>query len=283
MNDNLKENVKHGTDNYAYAQYHIYGLMYSFYTPFHWHDEIEIIYVKQGRLHVTINNIEYKGVGGDVFLVNPREIHTMYTDDLSTEHYTILFPLDLINFKAEDDVEEKYFKPLKEGKMMFVNHLTKHVLYKKVLECVLNVVEANEEKKDMYQFETKIMLLQIVYLLIKNTPITHLDEIGKNLTLQREILSYIDRKYMNKISLKEISDNFHMSEKYFSRYFKNCFKITFVEYVNSVRLEKAASLLSTTDLSVTEIALQCGYTNISYFIRSFKKFFGTSPHVFRKM
>ena len=166
---------------------------------------------------------------------------------------------------------------------MFVNHLTKHVLYKKVLECVLNVVEANEDKKDMYQFETKIMLLQIVYLLIKNTPITHLDEIGKNLKLKSEILSYIDRKYMNKISLKEISDNFHMSEKYFSRYFKNCFKITFVEYVNSVRLEKAASLLSTTDLSVTEVALQCGYTNISYFIRSFKKFFGTSPHVFRKM
>ena len=132
-------------------------------------------------------------------------------------------------------------------------------------------------------FETKIMLLQIVYLLIKNTPITYLDEIGKNLKLKREILSYIDRKYMNKISLKEISDNFHMSEKYFSRYFKNCFKITFVEYVNSVRLEKAASLLSTTDLSVTEVALQCGYTNISYFIRSFKKVFGTSPHVFRKM
>ena len=111
MNDNLKENVKHGTDNYAYAQYHIYGLMYSFYTPFHWHDEIEIIYVKQGRLHVTINNIEYEVIERDILLVNPREIHTMYTDDLSTEHYTILFPLELINFKAEDDVEEKYFKP----------------------------------------------------------------------------------------------------------------------------------------------------------------------------
>ena len=283
MNDNLKENVKHGTDNYAYAQYHIYGLMYSFYTPFHWHDEIEIIYVKQGRLHVTINNIEYEGIEGDIFLLNPRVFSSVFSYDLRKEKYNILFMLELINFKAEDDVEEKYFKPLKEGKIMFVNHLTKHVLYKKVLECVLNVVEANEDKKDMYQFETKIMLLQIVYLLIKNTPITHLDEIGKNLKLKREILSYIDRKYINKISLKEISDNFHMSEKYFSRYFKNCFKITFVEYVNSVRLEKAASLLSTTDLSVTEVALQCGYTNISYFIRSFKKVFGTSPHVFRKM
>ena len=282
MNDSLREKVKHGTDNYAYAQYHIYGLTYPFYTSFHWHDEIEIIYVKKGRLYITINNLDYEGTSGDIFLVNPREIHKMYTDDLSTEHYTLLFPLELINFKAEDDVEEQYFKPLKEGKIMFVNHLTKHILYKKVLECVLNVVEANDMMREMYQFETKIMLLQIVFLLIKNTPITHLDEIGKNLTLQREILSYIDRKYMNKITLKDIADNFHMSEKYFSRYFKKCFNVTFVEYVNGVRLEKAASLLSTTDLSVTEVALQSGYINISYFIRCFKKAFGKSPHIFRR-
>ena len=280
MQNSLKENVKHGSDNYAYAQYHVFGLLHPFYTPFHWHEVIEIIYVKKGNLQITINNTDYEGVSGDIFLVNPREIHKMSTDDLTTEHYTLLFPLELINFKAEDDVEEKYFKPLKAGKMTFVNHLTKHFLYKKVLECVLNIVEANETKKDMYQFETKIMLLQIVYLLIKNTPITHLEEIGKNLTVQREILSYIDREYMNKITLKDIADNFHMSEKYFSRFFKKNFQITFVEYVNSVRLEKAAALLATTDLSVTEVALRCGYTNISYFIRSFKKFFGSSPHSF---
>ncbi len=281
MNTNLKENVRHGTESYAYAQYHVFGLVYSFYTPFHWHDEIEIIYIKKGILNIVINNIEYKGQAGDIFLVNPKEIHKMDTDNLETDYYTILFPLELISFDAKDDVEENYFKPLREGHMLFVNNLKDHKLYKKVLECVRNIVEANETKKEMYQFETKINLLQIIYLLIKNTSLTEIRGNGKNISLQREILSYIDRRYTEKISLKDIADNFHMSEKYFSRFFKNCFQVTFVEYVNSVRLEKAASLLSTTDLSVTEVALRCGFSNISYFIRSFKNAFGSSPHRFR--
>lgn len=282
MNTSLKENAKHGTKSYAFAQYHVRDLEYGFYTPFHWHDEIEIIYVKNGQLQVTINNVDYAGVSGDIFLVNPREIHKMHTDNLETNYYTLLFPLELISFDAEDDVEEKYFKPLKEGNMLFINHLKEHVLYKKVLECVLNIIEANEIEKEMYQFETKIMLLQIIYLLLKNTSLTEIRGNGKNITIQRDILSYIDRRYTEKISLKDIADNFHMSEKYFSRFFKNCFQVTFVEYVNSVRLEKAAALLSTTDMSVTEVALSCGFSNISYFIRSFKKAFGSSPHSYRK-
>ena len=281
MNTILKENTKHGTKSYAFAQYHMYNLEYAFYTPFHWHDEIEIIYVKKGRLQVTINNTEYEGISGDIFLVNPREIHKMTTDNLKTDYYTILFPLELISFDVEDDVEEKYFRPIREGDMLFINHLKEHVLYKKILECVLNIIEANELQKEMYQFETKINILQIMYLLLKNTSLIQIRGNGKNIMLQRDILSYIDRRYTEKISLKDIADNFHMSEKYFSRFFKNCFQVTFVEYVNSVRLEKAASLLTTTDSTVTEVALQCGFTNISYFIRSFKKFFGKSPHVYR--
>lgn len=282
MNVNLKENVVHGTENYAYAQYHVFGLAYAFYTPFHWHDEIEIIYIKKGNLNVVVNNEEYVGQAGDIFLVNPKEIHKMDTDNLETDYYTILFPIELISFEAKDDVEEKYFKTLRDGEMLFVNHLKEHKLYKKVLECVCNVIEANETNKEMYQFETKINLLQIIYLLMKNTSLVEIKGNGKNVSLQREILSYIDRRYTEKISLKDIANHFHMSDKYFSRFFKNCFQVTFVEYVNSVRLEKAASLLSTTDLSVTEVALRCGFSNISYFIRSFKKTFGNSPHSYRK-
>ena len=73
-----------------------------------------------------------------------------------------------------------------------------------------------------------------------------------------------------------------MSEKYFSRFFKENFGVNFVDYVNRVRLERAASLLLSSDDSVTDVALSCGYTNISYFIRRFNKAFGTSPHAFRR-
>lgn len=282
MNINLKENVIHGTQNYAYAQYHVHNLAYPFYTPFHWHDEIEIIYIIKGNLNVVINNTEYVGQAGDIFFVNPKEIHKMDTDNLDADYFTILFPLELISFETKDDVEEKYFKTLRDGEMLCINYLKEHKLYKKVYECVRNIVEVNETKKDMYQFETKLNLLQIIYLLIKNTSLIEIKSSGKNISLQREILSYIDRNYTDKISLKDMAEAFHMSEKYFSRFFKNCFQVTFVEYVNSIRLEKAAALLSTTDMSVTEIALRCGFSNISYFIRSFKKAFGSSPHIYRK-
>ena len=89
------------------------------------------------------------------------------------------------------------------------------------------------------------------------------------------------QNFTGKISLKEFGEQFHLSEKYISRYFKEHFHITLSQYITYLRLENAKQLLQDTDLSVTETAMQSGYQNVSYFIRSFKKAYGISPLKYR--
>ena len=95
------------------------------------------------------------------------------------------------------------------------------------------------------------------------------DTTGRN-TVEKEMVPYIQQNYMGKILLREFGEQFHLSEKYISRYFKEHFHITLSQYVTYLRLEHAKQMLQETDISVTEVAMQSGYQNISYFIRSFK-------------
>lgn len=104
---------------------------------------------------------------------------------------------------------------------------------------------------------------------------------GRN-TVEKEIISYVQQNFKEKISLKEFGEQFHLSEKYISRYFKEHFHITLSQYITHLRLEYAKQLLQDTDTPVTEIAMQSGYQNVSYFIRSFKKAYGVSPLKYKK-
>ena len=72
-----------------------------------------------------------------------------------------------------------------------------------------------------------------------------------------------------------------MSYKYFSRYFKNTFNTTLSDYIMKLRLERAELLLTSTSLPVTDISLQTGFNNISFFIRSFKQAYGLTPLQYR--
>ena len=85
---------------------------------------------------------------------------------------------------------------------------------------------------------------------------------------------YPAKTYTREISLNEFGAQFHLSEKYISRYFKEHFHITLSQYVNHLRLEHARQLLEESAASVTEVAMCSGYQNVSYFIRSFKKMYG---------
>ena len=145
------------------------------------------------------------------------------------------------------------------------------------------LIEINEsESKITAQIKTKIILLQFILEMWNKGYIIENDISGRN-TVEKEMLSYIQQNFSGKISLKEFGERFHLSEKYISRYFKEHFHITLSQYVAYLRLEHAKQLLQDTDIPVTEIAMQSGYQNVSYFIRSFKETYGVSPLKYRKI
>ena len=278
----LKENKPHGTKDDPFSTYHIENAGRSFQIPVHWHDEFEIIYVRRGFLTVSISGKSYIGKTGDAFVVSPGNLHLMGSQTGTVDYYTFLFPLKYISFRTDDMLDEKLLEPLNSGHLMICPRVKDTA--KELCEQLIKIYEAKNdesESKITTQVRTKIILLQFILEMWKKGFVIENDTSGRN-TVEKEMVSYIQQNFTGKISLREFGEQFHLSEKYISRYFKEHFHITLSQYVTYLRLEHAKQLLQDTDIPVTDVAMQSGYQNVSYFIRSFKKTYGVSPLKYRK-
>lgn len=101
-------------------------------------------------------------------------------------------------------------------------------------------------------------------------------------TFMAKTIEYINSAYANEISLDELCTVANMSKSHFCRRFKAIMHLTVMEYVFKTRIAVAKSLLISTDMSVSEISEECGFSSISYFCQKFKEEMGVSANKFRK-
>ena len=94
-------------------------------------------------------------------------------------------------------------------------------------------------------------------------------------------LRYINRNYKEKITLKDIEANLHVNASYFSTLFKQEMGLTFTDYLNSLKVQYACSLLENTNLSIIDVSLSAGFDDQSYFTKVFKKIMGTTPKAWK--
>ena len=125
------------------------------------------------------------------------------------------------------------------------------------------------------------MLLEMVEFLLREDSFRVSDYVNDS-NLHRDMIAYVQKHYAEKVSLAMLAEEFHMSEKYISRYFKEQFAISFTQYVSHLRMDRAKDLLRNSDLSVTELALSSGYPSVNFFIRSFKEMNQITPLQYRK-
>ncbi|SNS00007.1 two component transcriptional regulator, AraC family [Anaerovirgula multivorans] len=96
-----------------------------------------------------------------------------------------------------------------------------------------------------------------------------------------EILTYINNNYYKTIQLNETAKRFHTSPNYIARMFKKYFGVSFIFYLNRMKIEKAKELLTDTELSIKEVADRVGYNNLNYFYKNFKMIMGVTPKGFK--
>ena len=277
MNQQLYENKAHGTPDSPYVQYHLYQVPHPFQIPVHWHREIEIIYVRSGTVNVTISGENYAGTPGDIFVVNPGELHLMGNQNLDADYFAFVFPLDLISFQTDDYLENHYLLPLRSGTIQILPQMPDAYLPQLDEICQCMISEHEKKRSDLLTIRIELLRLFLFFInhdLFTTTP-------GRVNSMDKEMITYIRQNYMNPISLADLSNQFHLSEKYLSRYFKEHFQLPFTQYLRHLRLTNAKTLLVSTDLPITQIALQCGFFNVSYFIRAFKETYKCSPLKYR--
>lgn len=171
--------------------------------------------------------------------------------------------------------------PLRQKKLLLTTRVKEIETEKYMTHMIQKVIKINEEKPKGYQLKTRILLLEVIEEFLAKDSLRQADITSKT-EMQRELLAYIQEHYTEKITLSMLAQEFHLSEKYISWYFKEHFYISFMQYVSHLRMTKAKHLLYSTEYSITEIAFSCGYPSVNFFIRSFKEVHGITPLQYRK-
>ncbi|MBY7025122.1 MULTISPECIES: AraC family transcriptional regulator [Clostridium] len=287
IKDNHKEKREHGSFLLPLGIYNVsLGNIEKSITA-HWHNELELILVLSGEFNLKINTDSYNCKEGDIVLINSESLHYFSTkENESSTWNSIVFNMDQLNSTILDNCSVNFITPIINNEFKLPVIIHKDSLINNELKCIiLNIIDAYNLNYYGFELEIKSLIFKYFSLLFKfnlvekKTNNTCLNE--EKIEKIKIVLKYIQENYNKEIDIITLSDICHYNQYHFMRFFKKHTGKTCIQFIKNYRLEKAASLISNTDLSITEISLEVGFTNISYFIRSFKEKYNKTPKEFK--
>lgn len=278
------ENARHGEEIFPLQKY-VTPLWKEYpYVTAHWHEEAEFTRIEKGSCTYQIHLETYEVEEGDLIFIPPAVLHAIANEkEECMQSETYVFHMDFLGAKAADICAIRYLNPLMNQKLIPPFVIKKgHPLYEKAAELFENINAEYDKKTPGYEIVIKSYLLQLVAALIpyctRNTEADAiLTEHAKKL---KEVLSYIDTHYMEELTISGLAGICFFSEYYFMRFFKKYMGMSCVQYIKNVRLERAADQFENGETNTLEVALACGFSNLSYFHREFKKKYGMTPKRF---
>lgn len=230
----------------------------------HWHLECELIYVQTGEVTVSHNNTAYHLQKEDCIFINSGEIHYIKgSEDSITD--ILMFDTALLG-----NISPKHFQ-------LLYPRLRHHY---PVMEYFHAIRDELKKKKEFYDVKVSCLMTDFIIDIFRHEPLCEQKQLKDSSSIEnyKNLLSEIEEK-CSYITFEDACDFMGLSKPYFSRFFKNISGMTFSQYLNIIRLEKAIQLLNhnTENLSITQIASSCGFDTIRHFNRVFKDFTGLSP------
>jgi AraC-like DNA-binding protein len=271
--------VFHEIRNYD-ANFKVWHTLYSNISFMaHWHKEIELVYVRSGTLEINITNCSFIVKKGDFIFIDSGEIHYSPSSDTVNCVDFILFDQSILSPGYQTS---GFCTPVITGEM-----LEEYGIEAQCKQLINTVIAELDKKEVYYQDIIKAALQKFWYLLKRRHPrysagmnkeSRHLYKLDAFL----QMLTYIEDNCRRRITLENAAGLLHFSMSHFSKTFKSIMGISFVSYVNMVRIEHAINLLSTSP-KILDVALESGFDNIRTFNRVFKQITGYTPSEFTKL
>ena len=261
-------------------------LKYSYNTglDLHLHNYFEIVYVVDGECNQIFEQEERKIKKGEFSFIPPYTTH-----DILLEEKSLVFGLII----RKSTFEQFFFEILQDNNPLsaFFNqvlynqrktylHFSAHPS-SRLLRIFQNLFEECY-MQESYSNENFLNYVRILFVEILRAS----DSYDKNTAVSAEvnmpaILGYI-RKYQKNVTLEKLATEFHYNKVYLGKLIKSKTGINYNEILNEFRIHKGEEMLLHTELSVSEIAKECGYHSLDHFTRTFRKIKGISPLSFRK-
>lgn len=259
-------------------------------TQYHTHDYIELAYIMEGEFQQRImgNDILFKK--GELCLIDKNCPHQDY---LADQNSMILF-IGLGN-EIFDEVmvgnigEEKLLNFFRTALMkqkdirQYLHFKPKDTEDRKLEELLLSLLTELENNDAAAGYICKGLMIRILHYISTRYEFKLSNEQRKNMNwlVYEEITGYIEENYAS-VTIKELTAKFHYNEDYYNRLLKEKTGMTYLEYVQDIRLKNACRLLKTTGMTIDEVADRIGYRNKGYFYKIFIGKYGMTPAKLRK-
>lgn len=250
--------------------------------PTHWHQALEIIMPVENHYDVTVGNTEYHLMPENILIIPPGMLHSIKTPSWGQR---FIFMLDISSISALKGFVG--IQALLAHPILFTRQAYP-LIFDDIYQILIKM--RNEYFSNSEYAELMVQSLILNMFVKMGEHHNNADELFPNVKLGKQkeyvakfnqLLEYMDEHYMDELTLENIASMAGFSKFHFSRLFKQYTDFTFCDYLTYRRIKAASELLGTSDLSITEVALNSGFPSISTFNRLFKQQLGCTPREYR--
>lgn len=275
-----RENAAHGTLDFPIAYYAVDDTHPRYEMTLHWYPEYEIIRVQSGRFHLNLDGRRFTMEAGDAVLISEGMCHSGVPEDCVYE----CLVLDLQRFVAQNRIRIRQVLDILNHKQVVRPLLPRDAegLYEQLDQLFV----AMKEERAGYELFVQGSLFLLLGMIVRDSlcgPAKDMPRRNRKqqMSLKNAVL-YMEEHYAGPITLDELARCAGMNRKYFCSFFRSMTQKTPMEYLNNLRVEMAAERLVHTDHTVAEIAGECGFNDVSYFTKVFRRYMEYTPLSYRK-
>lgn len=252
----------------------------------HWHPAVEIIMPLENGYTVIVGQIKYILNPGDIFIIPAGELHHLIAPTSGTR-LIFLFDVSMLSkIKGFSYLTPYLSQPIIINKQSYGSIYEKEAY---LMAQMCNDYFSRDSLRELFIYSH--LLNFFAYLGKFKMTMDDVENFGSfNTSKQKylieklnKVFDYLDKHYMDPITLEMVSDIAGFSKFHFSRIFKQCSGYNFFDYLCYLRIKSAENLLLNPEVTITEIALQSGFSSLSTFNRTFKKIKNCTPSEYRNL
>lgn len=257
--------------------------------------DYEILYVMEGEVKVTIEDKQYIGIPGDVFLFRPKKEHsiTIIGNQQFRQphiHFDMIYQDDSpnikVSFKPLDQIldnEQKMFRKdiFNDSTLNFSDHIRPQtpIIIKKMF---FDIIKEFDMKMPFYEIHIKGLFIELLVHLFRENYWVQNPSLYSSMNDLYKIQTFLKHNVSRKVHLNELSEIFNISKYHLVRQFNKVFGMGPIQYHQLTRLKKAKEKIQFTSMSISAISDELGFESIQSFSRAFKKSEGVPPTFYRR-
>lgn len=248
----------------------------------HLHDDIEIVSVLKGNINCQTGDEHFNLQKGDICFINRHQLHSLHETGGESSHRVLIIGCDLL--KKTPSVYKKYIK-------VFLDDMSfSHVRFEgsgshaAEINKIINEMERlKEAAAPAYELEVLSLIYKLVWHLYQAYSTGSAPKpADTNMLTQEKMTEFVYEHFNEPLTLDDIAGSGSVSRSQCSKLFKHYTEMSPISFLNHHRLEVSRDMLRSTGKSIADIALECGFSDQSYYNRMFKQEYACTPLEYRK-